>query len=93
MFYLGLEPEIVFYTRKACSLCEEFERVLKPILENRGAAFRRVDVDISTDLKETLGSRVPALEVNGKIMAEGRVSAGDLKRRLDEALGPLPATK
>ena len=87
MFYLGPELEIVFYTRKACSLCEEFERMLKPMLENRGAAFRRVDVDSSTDLHETFGSRVPALEVNGKIIAEGRVSAGELKRRLEEVLG------
>lgn len=86
-FYLGPEPEIVFYTRKACSLCAEFERLLQPILEHRGVAFCRMDVDISKDLKETLGSRVPVLEVNGKIIAEGRVSGGELKKRLEEVLG------
>jgi len=86
-FYLGPEPEIVFYTRKACSLCAEFERLLQPMLEHRGVAFCRMDVDISKDLKETLGSRVPFLEVNGKIIAEGRVSGGELKKRLEEVLG------
>ena len=86
-FYLGPEPEIIFYTRKACSLCAEFERLLQPILEHRGVAFCRMDVDISKDLKETLGSRVPILEVNGKIIAEGRVSGGELKKRLEEVLG------
>jgi predicted PurR-regulated permease PerM len=92
-FYLGLEPEIVFYTRKGCSLCAEFERLLQPMLEHRGIHFRRMDVDHSKDLKETFGSRVPVLEVNGKIIAEGRVSAGELKKRLEEMLGDLPGQK
>jgi len=86
-FYLGPEPEIVLYTRKACSLCAEFERLLQPILKHRGVAFCRTDVDHSKDLKETFGSRVPVLEVNGKVIAEGRVSAGELKKRLEEVLG------
>jgi len=86
-FYLGPEPEIVFYTRKVCSLCAEFERLLQPILEHRGVAFCRMDVDSSKDLKEAFGSRVPVLEVNGKIIAEGRVSGGELKKRLEEVLG------
>jgi len=92
-FYLGPEPEIVFYTRKACSLCAEFERLLQPMLEHRGVAFRRMDVDHSKDLKETFGSRVPVLEVNGKVIAEGRISAGELKKRLEEMLGALPGQK
>jgi predicted PurR-regulated permease PerM len=92
-FYLGPEPEIFFYTRKACSLCAEFERLLQPILEHRGVAFCRMDVDSSKDLKETFGSRVPVLEVNGKVIAEGRVSAGELKKRLEEMLEAYPGQK
>jgi len=92
-FYLGPEPEIVFYTRQACSLCAEFERLLQPILEHRGVAFCRMDVDSSEDLREAFGSRVPVLEVNGRIIAEGRVSAGELKKRLEEMLGAFPGQK
>ncbi len=85
-FYLGTGTEIIFYTRKGCSLCEEFERLLKPMLERHGYDFRRVDVDSSGVLQERFGSRVPALEVNGKVVAEGRVTAKELEHRLEGAL-------
>lgn len=86
LFYLGAATEIIFYTRKGCSLCEEFERLLTPMLERHGYDFRRVDVDSSAVLQERFGSRVPALEVNGKVVAEGRVTAKELEHGLEGVL-------
>lgn len=86
VLYLGLNPEPIFYTRQGCSLCEEFELFLQPLLDCRGIHFRRVDIDLSPALKERFGSRVPVLEINGKIVAEGRVSPSELERRLEGEL-------
>ena len=88
VLYLGLKPEPIFYTREGCSLCEEFELILEPLLDCRGIHFRRVDVDLSPAFKERFGSRVPVLEINGKIVAEGRVSPSELEKRLEGELKP-----
>jgi glutaredoxin len=86
LFYMGAATEIIFYTRKGCSLCEAFERLLKPMLERHGCDFRRVDVDSSGVLQERFGSRIPVLEVNGKVVAEGQVTAKELEHRLEGVL-------
>jgi hypothetical protein len=86
VLYLGLNPEPIFYTREGCSLCEEFELLLQPLLDCRGIHFRRVDIDLSPALKERFGSRVPALEIHGQIVAEGRVSPSELEKRLEGEL-------
>ena len=87
MLYLGSSPEVNFYTREKCPLCEEFELMLQPLLDRRGVAFQRVDVERTPALKERFGSRVPVLEVNGKVMAEGRMQPGDLEQHLQKVLG------
>ena len=86
LLYLGLNPEPIFYTRQGCSLCEEFELILQPLLDCRGIHFRRVDIDLTPAFKERFGSLVPVLEINGKIVAEGRVSPSELERRLEGEL-------
>ena len=86
VLYLGLNPEPIFYTREGCSLCEEFELILQPLLDCRGIHFRRVEIDLSPAFKERFGSRVPVLEINGKIVAEGRVSPLELEKRLEGEL-------
>ena len=86
VLYLGLNPEPIFYTREGCSLCEEFELILQQLLDCRGIHFRRVDIDLSPALKERFGSRVPALEIHGQIVAEGRVSPSELEKRLEGEL-------
>lgn len=86
LLYVGLNPEPIFYTREGSSFCKEFELLLQPLLDRRGICFRRVDIDSSPPLKKQFSSRVPLLEVNGKVVAEGRVSAIELEKRLKEAL-------
>ena len=88
LLYLGPNPEPVFYTREGCPLCEEFELILQPLLDCRGIHFRRVDIDLSPALKERFGSRVPVLEINGKIVAEGRVSPSEMEKRLEGEIKP-----
>ena len=87
LLYLGLNLEPIFYTREGCSLCEEFALLLQPLLDCRGIHFRRVDVDRSPALKERFGSRVPVLEINGKVVAEGRMTSAELEQKIGKLLG------
>jgi predicted PurR-regulated permease PerM len=87
LLYRGLNLEPILYTRQGSSLSDEFEKRLQPLLHRRGIRFSRVEVDSSPPLKEQFGARVPLLEVNGKIIAEGRVSREELEEKIEEALG------
>lgn len=86
-FYLGPAPEIVFYTREKCPLCQEFELMLEEELKPRKIDFQRLEVDGSSGLKERFGTRVPVVEINGEILAEGRITPAELGKRLEGALG------
>jgi len=59
----------VLYTRRGCRLCEEAEDLL--------AALRLipqlVDVDADASLAARYGLRVPVLEIDGLVVAEGRI--------------------
>jgi hypothetical protein len=46
-----------------------------------------VDVDRSPALKERFGSRVPVLEINGKVVAEGRMTSAELEQKVGKLLG------
>ena len=84
--YLGTATEIVFYTRQGCRPCEEFELLLESILKPGDSSFHRVDVDSSPELAKVFGSRVPVLEVNGIVVAEGRIPHKELEQRVERAL-------
>jgi hypothetical protein len=72
--YLGGNLKMVFYTREGFHLCDEFEALLQASLNCRGLHYQRIDVDKNPALKERFGKRVPVLEINGEVAAEGRSS-------------------
>jgi glutaredoxin len=58
----------LLYTRRGCRLCEEAEDLLAAV----GARPRLVDVDAEAALAARYGLRVPVLEIDGVVVAEGR---------------------
>ena len=60
---------VKFYTRIACPLCEEAEAELL----RTGVPFERYDVDADPDLQGRFGERVPVIEVDGRVVAEGNL--------------------
>ncbi len=84
--YLGVDLEICFYTRKGCLLCDEFEAILEPVLNCRGFHYQRIDVDLDPGAKERFGKRVPVLEINGDLVAEGPTSPAGLEQRIEDYL-------
>lgn len=79
--------EAVLYTRRDCHLCHRAREVLETIARDYPLAIREQDVDATADLRQRFGPTVPVVEVDGRVLAEGRVSEFRLRR----ALG-VPAT-
>lgn len=75
--------QIVLYSRRGCHLCERAE----DMLASRIAEMSVVDVDSSADLAREFGTRVPVVEVNGRVVIEGRFDEPELLARLAGARG------
>lgn len=69
---------IVLYSRRGCHLCREAADVLEVL----AAPFTTVDIDDHPDLVDSFGSRVPVVEIDGRVVAEGRVDFQSLAREL-----------
>lgn len=69
---------IVLYSRRGCHLCERAE----DMLASRAAEMTVVDVDSSADFFREFGTRVPVVEVDGRVVIEGRFDEQDLLARL-----------
>ena len=79
--------EALLYTRADCHLCQRARAILDAIARDYPLAIRELDVDADPALQARYGLSVPAVEVDGRLLAAGRVSEFRLRR----ALG-LPAT-
>lgn len=78
--YMGTGKAMILYSRKNCPLCDAFEQQIQSLLKGHAFDFCRVDVENSPVLVERFGARVPVLEINGKVVAEGRATAKELER-------------
>lgn len=70
--------KIVLYSRRGCHLCERAE----DMLATRVAEVTVVDVDASADLARIFGTRVPVVEVDGRVVIEGNFQEQELLARL-----------
>jgi glutaredoxin len=72
--------KIVLYSRRGCHLCEQVEEMLASL----PAETVVVDIDTDASLVQAFGMRVPVVEVDGRILVEGRFDERELLRRLAE---------
>jgi len=80
---MAAERTVVLYTSGPdCSLCERTEVDLG--LLAREFPFRLSIVDVRADraLYVRFGERVPVVRIDGRLVAEGRIDSGDLRRAL-----------
>jgi glutaredoxin len=68
----------VLYSRRGCHLCEQAEEWLGWHAPDAVT----VDVDAAADLGRRFGTRVPVLEIDDRIVLEGRFDESDLVRIL-----------
>ena len=73
--------KIVLYSRRGCHLCEQAE----DMLAGHQAETTIVDIDTDAALVAAFGTRVPVVEVDGRILIEGRFDERELFARLGDA--------
>ena len=84
-------PELRFYRREACELCDEARESLQSVLEERAAAGLRTPVvavtDIASDpgLEWRYGSLIPVLALQGQELRLA-VSPAAIRRFLSRTL-------
>ncbi len=69
---------IVLYSRRGCHLCEQAEEWLGWHAPDAVT----VDVDAAADLAHRYGTRVPVIEIDGRVALEGRFDEAALVRCL-----------
>lgn len=71
--------DIIFYTRRACGLCDRLKALLQESLEEE-SSIRLVEIDIDRDseLVDLYRHRVPVVTWQGRIVLEGRPGADEV---------------
>lgn len=67
-------PELTFYTRHGCHLCE----LARGALATLDFRVHEVDVDADPALRERYGDDVPVLAHGGRVLLKGVLSKGRL---------------
>lgn len=73
-------PQVTFYTKAGCHLCEEAREMLDDIAAE--ADYNLTEIDIRSDLAlfEQYRYRIPVIVVNTTHVVEGRIEYSDLAR-------------
>ena len=79
--------ELVFYTRKNCSLCEPAWRRVMEVTAGRDVTVHKVDIDSDSELANKYGWDIPVVMINGRYHSSHRV----IQKKLAEALDRLGA--
>lgn len=70
--------KILLYSRRGCHLCA----LAEDMLAGYPAETTIVDIDTDAVLTAAFGTRVPVVEVDGRILIEGRFAERELIARL-----------
>lgn len=76
--------QITIYTREGCCLCDDMKEVVRRVAREVPLEMNEVDVEEASDLKKKYGHEVPVLFINGRKAFKYRVTAGELKKRLQQ---------
>jgi len=76
---------LVLYTREGCHLCEEMLAEIRHARLGRDCELRLVDVVSDPALAERYGRSIPVLEIEGRAAFKGRMTAEELRRKVDRA--------
>ena len=74
---------LTLYTRRECGLCRKMKEVIGEVAREIPLELEEIDVDRSAELAAAYGEQVPVLFIGGRKAFKYRVSAGELKNRLE----------
>ena len=73
-------PQVTFYTKAGCHLCEEARDMLDDIAAQTAYELTEVDIRSDTELFEQYRYRIPVIVIDGETILEGRIAFRDLAR-------------
>jgi len=88
-----MKAELLLYTRKDCSLCEEMKDAISQAAVRFPMSVEEIDVDSSPGLREKYGNEVPVLFINGRKAFRYRVTPKELERKLAKRSGSESARR
>ena len=76
------DHRVTLITRTGCHLCETAQAALRRLATELGYGYEEIDVDESTQLRDTYSDRVPVILIDGREHGYWRVE----ERRFRQAL-------
>lgn len=71
---------LVVYGRSPCGLCDKADALIAA--EAPRAVVTKVDIDADDELLARFHVRVPVVELDGRVIAEGAIAPGAIRRAL-----------
>jgi glutaredoxin len=71
-------PQVTFYTKAGCHLCDEARDMLDDIAAETEYELTEVDIRTSPELFELYRYRIPVIILNENTVVEGRIEYRDL---------------
>ncbi|MDQ6660742.1 MAG: glutaredoxin family protein [Chloroflexota bacterium] len=71
-------PQVTFYTKAGCHLCEEARDMLDDIAAETPYNLREIDIRSNPEIFEEYRYRIPVIIINNDTLLEGRIEFRDL---------------
>jgi glutaredoxin len=72
------QPQVTFYTKAGCHLCDEARDMLDDIAAQVAYELTEIDIRSNPELFEEYRYRIPVVIVNSEKVLEGRIEYRDL---------------
>lgn len=82
MSFRQLQPEIIFYTKPNCPLCEEAEEILEEMKNLYSITVSKIDITKDMIVYEEYKHKIPVIEIAQKFVLSGRIGKGKLRARI-----------
>jgi glutaredoxin len=73
-------PQVIFYTKAGCHLCEEARDMLDDIAAETAYELTEIDIRNDADIFEQYRYRIPVIIINDETILEGRIAYRELAR-------------
>ncbi len=73
-----VSPQVTFYTKAGCHLCDEARAMLDDIAAETPYELTEIDIRSNLELFEQYRYRIPVIIINNNILLEGRIEFRDL---------------
>ena len=74
------QPQVTFYTKAGCHLCEEARDMLDDIAAETEYELTEIDIRSDPAIFEQYRYRIPVIIINGETLLEGRIAYRDLAK-------------